>query len=53
MVGMSGAGVGGNLILSVLCEEVGHIMEDVVCRVGLSQRVCELLFWGLLGTNTG
>lgn len=45
------SGHGGHLILSVLCEEVVHTVEDVFCPVGLSRS--KLLIWGWLGKNTG
>ena len=41
---------GEHLILSVLCEDVVHIVEDVWVSV---KAVCELPFWGLLEMNTG
>lgn len=47
--GMSGKGE--HLILSVLCEEVVHIVEDVFCSVSLSQSSVQTAVLGVVGNE--
>lgn len=47
------SGHGGHLILSVLCEEVVHTVEDVFCPVGLRRSSVQTADLGWLGKNTG
>lgn len=43
------SGHGGHLILSVLCEEVVHTVEDVFCPVGLSRSSVQTADLGVVG----